>query len=129
QAAVQISRQEFERLKLLHNEASNISERQLQQARLQWVNDQNTLDAARNRLRDIQIRLLQDWGTAFAEKFMNDEDFARQLLERKSLLMLVIVEGSMELTDNTDKIMINEQNGNKEQLIEAVYLSSSTTTK
>src|SRR5690606_10218054 len=68
ETAVQISRQEFERLKLLRSEASNISERQLQQARLQWMNDQSGLDAAEDKLKNIRIQLIQGWGSVFAEK-------------------------------------------------------------
>jgi hypothetical protein len=123
EAAIQISRQEFERLKLLRSEASNISERQLQQARLQWINDQSGLDAAQNKLKDIRIQLIQGWGNVFAEKLMGDEEFATQLFERTSVLLLVILEGNSELPDNTDTILINEQGGDRTLAQEAWYIS------
>jgi hypothetical protein len=126
ETAVQISRQEFERLKLLRSEASNISERQLQQARLQWVNDQSALDAAVNKLKDIRIQLLQGWGNVLAEKLMEDEDFSRELFERRTVLLLVILEGNAELPENTADILITEQGGNRDQAQTAHYLSQAT---
>lgn len=121
--AVQVSRQEFERLQLLRSEASNISERQLQQARLLWMNDQSKLDATQDKLKDIRIQLIQGWGSRLAEKLMNEEEFSRQLFERKSLLLQVTLEGNVELPDNTETIFINEQ-GKSRKLAQAAYYIS-----
>ena len=121
--SVQISRQEFERLKLLRSEASNISERQLQQARLQWMNDQSSLDTTRDKLKDISIQLIQGWGNELADKLMNDEAFAKKLFERTSVLLLVILEGNTDLPDNTGTILINERDSDRKQAQEAYYVS------
>ena len=123
EAAVQISRQEFERLKLLRSEASNISERQLQQARLQWTNDQSSLDATQHKLKDIRIQLIQGWGNLLADKLMGDEKFSARLFERTSVLLLVILEGNAELPDNTNTILINEQGRDRTLAQEAYFLS------
>jgi len=124
ESAVQVSRQEFERLQMLRSEASNISERQLQQARLLWMNDQSKLDATQDKLKDIRIQLLQEWGSRLAEKLMEDEEFSRQLFERKSVLLLVTLEGSTELPDNTDKLFISEQGKSRKLAQEAYFISS-----
>ena len=39
ETALQVSTREYERLKLLHEEASNISDKDLQQSKLQWMSD------------------------------------------------------------------------------------------
>lgn len=126
ETAVQISRQEFERLKLLRSEASNISERQLQQARLQLMNDQSGLETAEDKLNNIRVQLIQGWGNVFAEKLMRDEDFAAQLFERATVLLLVILEGDTELPDNTNTILINEQGRDRLLAQEAYYLSKAS---
>ena len=123
EGAVQVSRQEFERLQLLRSEASNISERQLQQARLLWMNDQSKLDATQDRLKDIRIQLIQEWGSSLADKLMDEEEFARQLFERKSVLLLVILEGHKELPGNTSTLFISEQGKNRKLAQEAYYIS------
>ena len=121
--AVQVSKQEFERLQLLRGDASNISERQLQQARLQWINDQSKLDSTRDKLADIQNQLMQEWGNRLAEKLMNEEEFSKQLFDRELTLLLVILEGNIELPDNTETIFISEQGKNRKMAQEAYYIS------
>lgn len=123
EGAVQVSRQEFERLQLLRSEASNISERQLQQARLLWMNDQSKFDATQDRLKDIRLQLIQEWGSRLAEKLLNEEEFSRQLFERKLVLLQVTLEGNVELPDNTETIFISAQ-GKSRKLAQAAYYIS-----
>lgn len=127
ETALQVTGMEFERLKLLRSEASNISERELQQSRLQWMSSQTQLQAAQVKLENVRNQLLQGWGLVLTEQVLNENGIAGDLLERKSVLLLVTLEGSQLLPANTGNILINVQ-GNREQSQSAYYISPASFT-
>lgn len=122
QATLQISGQEFERLKLLRSEASNISERQLQQARLEWMSNQSHLQSAEVKMDNLRNQLIQGWGPLLTEAILNGSDLAENLFARRSVLLLVTLEGGRLLPANTDSILVNVH-GNREQTQAAFYIS------
>lgn len=122
EAALQVSTQEYDRLKLLRKEASNISERQLQQARLDWMSSQSQLQDARLKKDNIKSQILQSWGPVLSEHVLNDSAIANDLFKRNSVLLLVTMEGDRQLPDNTETIFVNAYNNRKEARI-AHYLS------
>jgi len=109
ETALQVSGQEFERLKLLHKEASNISERELQQARLKWMSDGLELEGKRNRFDDLKDASIQSWGNELTEQILSNSDIVNQLFERKLLLLLVTLEINRLLPENTDTVVISQR--------------------
>ena len=122
ETAQQVSAQEYERLKLLRNEASNISERQLQQARLEWMSSQSRLQTVRIKMDSIKSQIVQGWGQVLSDHILNNSDLAQELFNLESVLLLVTLEGKQLLPANTDTILINVQ-GNRETARVAHYIS------
>ncbi len=117
-----ISGQELERLQMLRKEASNVSEREVQQSRLQWLSNQSLMQTAEVKLENIRNQMLQGWGTVLTEEILNNTALADDLMQRRSLLLLVTLEGKQQLPDDTGKILVNVQ-GSREQAQTAQYIS------
>ena len=108
ETALQVSGQEFERLKLLHKEASNISERELQQSKLQWTTDSIELHGKHNKFDDLKDEAIQAWGRELTEQLLNDSDIIKQIVERKLLILLVTLENNQLLPEETDTVTITQ---------------------
>ena len=106
ETALQVSRQEYERLELLHKEASNISEKELQQSRLKWMSDGIELQGKRNKLDDLKDESIQAWGEELTDQIINNSDIVNQIIERKLLLLLVTIENNQSLPEDADTATI-----------------------
>ena len=73
-ATLEVTRQEYERLQQLHNEAANISGRDLQQARLQWESSAAESRMAAVRLEDLRHQFIQSWGEELTDLFLGASD-------------------------------------------------------
>lgn len=100
-AALEVTRQEYERLQQLHKEAANISGRELQQARLQWESRAAESRAATVSLDDLRHQFIQSWGEELTGLFLGDSDLFRELSMRKSVLLLVTVAGDRQIGHGT----------------------------
>lgn len=108
ETALQVSGQEYERLKLLHKEASNISERELQQSKLQWMSDGIELQGKRNKFDDLNDESIQTWGSELTAQIINNSDIVKEIIERKLLLLLVTIENNQPLPENADTATITQ---------------------
>ena len=108
ETALQVSNQEYERLKLLNKEASNISERDLQKSKLQWMSDTINLQDKRNKLDDLKDESIQAWGRELTDQIINNTDIVNQLIERKMLLLLVTTENNKPLPEHADTASITQ---------------------
>lgn len=122
ETALQVSSREYERLKLLHEEASNISDKDLQQSKLQWMSDELELQGKRNRFDDLKDESIQTWGSELTEQIINNSDIVQRLIERKLLLLLVTIENNQPLPEGADTATIS-QHGRPEFTGEAYFLA------
>jgi len=122
ETALQVSGQEYERLKLLHKEASNISERELQQSKLQWTSAGIALQGKQNKFDDLKDEAIQAWGSELTEQLINNSDIIKQIVERKLLLLLVTLENNQLLPEETDTITITQYT-NPDFTSEAYFLA------
>lgn len=122
ETAAEVSSQEYKRLKLLRKEASNISERQLQQAKLDWMSNQSQLQATMVKKENIKNQILHGWGSVLSKHVLNNSDIATDLFNTKIILLLVTLESKQQLPANTNKIIINAY-GNRKDGEDAYYLS------
>ena len=66
QANLEASRKEYERLKALHADNRNISDKALQAAAAAWHADEANLRAAQEALRSSKVTARQRWGNVLA---------------------------------------------------------------
>ncbi len=116
------SRQEYDRLQLLHNEASNISDRQLQQAKSQWMSDSAQVQAKKQEMEDIRNEAVQSWGRMIVDWVLKDSEIFKGLTSGEQVLLLITL-GSDQLMPPDTEIILVSRNGNRESAQEAFYIS------
>jgi len=121
ESALLASRQDHERLRVLHGEASNISERQLQQAKAQWLADQALVNARLREKEDIRGEAVQAWGEELVRWALEDNEVFGKLMTNEYLLLLVTLRDGRTLPDNAGTAQVSRGNGPEAQ--EAFYIS------
>lgn len=121
-AALEVTRQDYDRLQQLHQEEANISGRELQQARLQWESRAAESRAATIRLEDLRHQFTQSWGAELTELFLGDSDLFRKLSMRKSVLLLVTVAGDRQIKPGTRTAFVSTRD-DRASAEEAGYIS------
>lgn len=127
EAALEVARQDYERLQQLHKEAGNISGRELQQARLQWESRAAESRASVVRREDLRHQFIQSWGEELAGLFLEDSEVFRALSMRKSVLLLVTVAGDGLIDPGARPAFINTMN-NRESAVAAGFISAAPST-
>ena len=125
--ALEVTRQEYERLQQLHQEAANISGRELQQAKLQWETRAAESRAATVKLDDLRHQFVQKWGAEITELFLGDADLFRDLSSRKSVLLLVTEVGDRRIDPAIRSVFINTLD-HRESAQEADFISVAAST-
>ena len=121
------SSQEYERLRLLHGEASNISARQLQQAHARWLADSTRVQAHKQKLEDIRAESVQRWGHQIINAVINETDMFKKLRSGEAVLVLLTLTRNQHLAAETDTIYISRSGSNAHKQ-EAYYLSPASHT-
>lgn len=98
----------LERLETLHSEASNISLRELQQARSEWERERATLQAEQVQMDNIRARMLQQWNATLTDLALKPESeiFAR-IIRQEDYLVLLTLRSEQQLTDNLAYVYVN----------------------
>ena len=86
QAVLNASRQEYERLKLLHTANHNISDKALQGAEASWRADEASLRAAQDALRAVDSAARAQWGEMLAEWLSQSSPALDRLLHQQEVL-------------------------------------------
>ena len=127
EAALLASQQEYERLRILHEEASNISERQLEEAKARWLTDSARVQAERQKMEDLRNEAMQNWNTEIVNWAQEDAEIFRRLRSHEEILVLVTMGGDQQLPPGTEKIMLSHS-GDRETAQEAYYIAPATMT-
>ena len=121
-AAMEVARQDYERLQLLHNEADNISARELQQGKLQWESRAAESRVSAVKLEDLRHQFIQSWGENLTGLFLGDSAVFQDLSMRKSVLLLVTVAGDWQAGTGASPAFVNTLD-NRESAVAAGFIS------
>jgi len=127
ESALLASKQEYDRSQLLHNEASNISDLQLQQAKSKWMSDSAQVQAKMKEMEDVRNEAMQVWSQSIVDWALNDSDIFKELISGEQVFLLITLGSGQVLPSDIKTILVN-RNGNREDAQEAFYISPSAHT-
>lgn len=121
-ASLEISNKEYRRLQLLHADAANISTRELQQAKMNWISDKAEYEDITNQLSSLYEFSVQQWGKAITGQLFDGSKLVTELLTGKSRLLLISLHPGQLLPEGNDKIVVY-QPGQEQKKQTANYIS------
>lgn len=121
------SSQEYERLRLLHDEASNISARQFQQAKARWLADSTKVHAHKQKLEDLKAEFAHLWGHQIINAVIDETDMFKKLRSGEAVLVLLTLSRNQHLASGIEVVYVRRSgdNAHKQQ---AYYLSPASHT-
>ena len=122
EASMEVSKKEYQRLELLHQDAANISSRDLQQAKIDWISDKAEYENFINQINSLKESSIQTWGEVLTRKIFEQDQLINSLLGGESSLILVILQAGQTITDQDNKILV-KQIGLSNNPIKATYIS------
>lgn len=124
-ATLELSRREYQRIKSLHDDERNASDKALQAAEGAWRIDEAGSNAAREALDAVINDARLQWGNVIAEAVLNDAPLFRQLADgRKALIQITALSG----TTIPEPPLTAEIQANGKRVVKAYLLSSSPKT-
>ncbi len=129
--ALSNSSKTLRQLEQLHSEATNISQRELQQARATRDQDRARVSAADIKLQNIRDEMLQRWNTTLTDLALkNDSEIFRRLIRQDELVILLSLRADQELLQDTAFVFVNRneerRTARKAYLISAAPFSDTT---
>ena len=88
-AMLETSRREYERLKVLHADDRNVSDKALQTAEAAWKADEANVRAARAALNAIEQNARQQWGGVLAKAASDGSPLFKRLAEQQEVLLQI----------------------------------------
>lgn len=88
-AILETSRREYERLKVLHADDRNVSDKALQAAEAAWKTDEANVRAARAGLNAIEQNARQQWGGMLAKAVSDGSALFNRLVEQREVLLQI----------------------------------------
>lgn len=124
-AALEISRQEYRRIKSLHDDGRNFSDKALQAAESAWRIDEASSNAAREALDVLMNDARLQWGNTIVRAVSNNAAFFKRLAAGKEVLIQITASSGIAIPEApaTAEIQANGKRG-----IEAYLVSSSPKT-
>lgn len=121
-ARLQVSMQEYERLRGLNAQASVISIGRMRQAQSRWEVDQAQRSAAETLIANIRAQAVQEWGVVLTATALED-DFERlqRLASRDDVLLRLSVTSGEKLSSATDAFV--DAAGNRREAREVRFIS------
>ena len=118
-----ISRQ-LEQLRILHSEAANISQRELQKVKSDWEEQRARLHATDTRLRNIRENMIQKWNSALTELALKeDSEIFDRLINREEFIILMTLKAEQELSSETAFVFVNRVD-DRNQARKAYFISA-----
>ena len=111
QANLEASRKEYERLKALHADNRNISDKALQAAAAAWHADEANLRAAQEALRSSEVTARQRWGNVLARWLLDTSPAFDRLLQRQELLIHLTIPPDLSLATAPQTASVQAQDG------------------
>ncbi len=118
-AALEISRQEYLRIKSLHDDGHNVSDKALQAAESTWRIDEANSKATREALNVVINDARLQWGNAIVRTVVNDTALFRQLADGKEVLIQITVSSGVAIPEApaTAEIQADGNSGIKASLV------------
>jgi hypothetical protein len=111
QAGLEASRKEYERLKALHAENRNISDKALQAAAAAWRGDAASVHAAQDTLRAWEGSAQQRWGGVLTKWVFDPSPAFDRLLQRQDVLLHITLPADTPLASASQTATIQAQDG------------------
>lgn len=128
EAELLTSSAEYDRLRLLHENAANISGRQFQEARTKWLADKARMESSVQKINNLRDQAVQIWGGNIVDAAINNTGLVEKLRSGESVLLLVTLSAGQHLRPGTENILIRHS-GEPAQAQQAVYISPAPYTR
>jgi hypothetical protein len=123
QARLQVSAQEYERLRGLNAQGNVISTSRMREAQSRWRINQAQLAAAETRARNIRAQAVQAWGTELVAQALGDNsELMERLVSRETVLLRITLAPDESLPQAT-RFAFVERNGERRRAREARLIS------
>jgi hypothetical protein len=122
QAGLAASHAEYERLKRLHQDQHNISDKVFQGAEAAWRSDQAQALSAQLGLQALESMARQQWGPVLAQALFNASPEFERLVRQQEFLILVTLPADVKLSSAPAAVRVQSASSN---LAPAVLLSAS----
>ena len=98
----------LDQLNVLHKEATNISKRELQNARAKWEEDRARVEAANIKLQNIRANMMQKWNAELTGLALKEEsEIFDRLIQRKEYLVLMTLKANQQMAMDTAFVFVN----------------------
>ncbi|MBA2410026.1 MAG: hypothetical protein H0V62_09755 [Gammaproteobacteria bacterium] len=126
-ARLQVSMQEYERLRGLNVQVSVISAGRMRQAQSRWEVDQAQRSAAETRIANTRAQAVQKWGVVLTTATLEDDsERLERLAKRDDVLLRLSVTSGEKLSSTTDAFV--DAAGNRHRARKARFISVATQT-
>lgn len=125
---LQVSVQEYKRLRELNGNGNIISAGRMREAQARWEIDQARIAAARTRVQNIRALAIQVWGKELTAQALDDEsERMRRLIDRDDVLLRITLAPSQSMALATHTAFI-DRNGDRRHAREASLISAAPST-
>lgn len=111
-AALNVSRNELDRLKTLYADDHNVSEKVVQIAEATWHSDEAKVNASQAALRAIEQNARQQWGSILAESVMHDSALFKRLAAQQDVLIQLTLPLGNKISPIPQNIRLQLADGN-----------------
>lgn len=125
QASLETSRKEYERLKVLHGDNRNISDKTFQAAEATWRSDEANVRAAQESLQALKNTTQQRWGSVLARWLFDASAAFDRLMNQQDVLIQVTLPAGEQISSAPQTAWVQAANGT---FISAVLASPSPRT-
>jgi hypothetical protein len=110
-ASVEASRREYERLKALHEDSRNISDKVFQAAEATWRSDEANVRAAEEALHALEGTARQQWGTVITRWLFDESPAFDRLLRQDDTLIQVTLPSGTSLLSSPQTALVEAASG------------------
>ena len=128
EAELSASTAEYDRLRVLHQNAANISDRQFQIAKAKWLSDTARAEKSAQKMENLRSEAAQIWGDHIIDATISNTEIFEKLKSGGSMLLLITLSANQHLPPGTMTITIR-RSGNMTHEQQAFYISSAPYTQ
>lgn len=110
-ASLEASRKEFDRLRGLHRDNRNISDKALQSAEAAWRTDEASARAAQEALNSLQNNGRQRWGSVLASAVWEGSQAWNRLLQQQDLLIQITLPAGARISSAPQAARVQAADG------------------
>lgn len=121
-ASLESSSKAYERLKILHEDNRNISDKNLQTAQAIWRSDEANVHAAQETLNTLYATVQQQWGDVIFQWMSNESPSFERLVKKQDILIQITLPSDTNLLSASQTALVQALN---KTLVTAKFLSQS----